>query len=64
MPVLRLTNLWRQVAPIVGGKLIEGLCADVAAPERLGGDNLVKGGEWLFHGGTDRRRLITNLQKY
>lgn len=42
-------HLWRQVATGV----IKGLGADVATPERLGGDNITQRREGLFHGGTD-----------
>lgn len=57
-------DLWRQVAAVAGGEVIEGLGADVTAPEWLGGDNVVQGGEWLFHWGTDGWRLITHLGGY
>ena len=57
-------DLWRQVAAVAGGELVEGLGTDVAAPEWLGGDNVVQGREWLFHWSTDGGRLITNLEKY
>lgn len=57
-------NLWRQVAPVAGGELVKGLGANVAAPEWLGGDDIVQRREGLFHRGTDGRRLITHLQAY
>lgn len=53
-------DLWRQVAAVAGGELVEGLGADVAAPEWLGGDDVVEGREGLFHWGTDGGRLITH----
>lgn len=57
-------DLWRQVAAVAGGELVEGLGADIAAPEWLGGHNIVQGREWLFHWGTDGGRLITHLEKH
>lgn len=56
------TDLWRQVAAVAGGELVEGLGGDVAAPEWLGGDDVVQGIEGLFHWGTDGGRLIAHLQ--
>lgn len=55
-------DLWRQVAAVARGELVEGLGADVAAPEWLGGDDVVQRREGLFHWGTDGRRLITHLE--
>ena len=50
--------LWGKVAAAV----VEGLGVDVAAPDWLGGDNVVQRREWLFDWGTDRGRLITHLK--
>lgn len=36
-------DLWRQVAAVAGGELVEWLGADVAAPDWLGGDNVIQG---------------------
>lgn len=58
----RGADLWRQVASVAGSELVEGLCADVAAPERLGGDDVVELGEGLLHGGADRGRLVAHLE--
>lgn len=55
-------DLWRQVAAVAGGELVEGLGADVVAPEWLGGDDVIQGREGLFHWGTDRGRLIAHLE--
>lgn len=41
--------LWRQVAAVAGGELVERLRSDVAAPEWLGGDDVVQRRERLFH---------------
>lgn len=59
-----MADLWRQVAAVAGGELVEGLGADVAAPEWLGGHDVVQRGEGLFHWRTDRGKLITHLEEY
>lgn len=56
------TDLGGQVAPVAGGELVEGLGAHVAAPEGLGGDDIVQRREGLLHRGADGRRLVTHLQ--
>lgn len=43
--------------------VIKELRADVAAPEWLSGD-ITQRREGIFHGGTDRWRLDTHLQKH
>ena len=59
-----INYLWRQVAAVAAGELVEGLGADVAAPEWLDGHNVVQGRKWLFHWGADGGRLITRLEEY
>ena len=59
--VVRCTDLWGKVAAGAGGELGEGLGAHVAAPEGLGGDHAVDGGEGLLHGAADGGSLLTHL---
>lgn len=59
-----VADLWRQVAAVAGGELIEGLCAHIAASEWLGGDNAVQGREGFFHRGTDGGWLVTHLERH
>lgn len=56
------SDLWRQVAAVAGGELVERLRLYVASPEGLGGDDVVERGEGLLDRRAEGGRVVAHLQ--
>lgn len=55
-------DLWRQVAAVAGGELVERLRPHVASPERLGGDDVAQRREGLLDRRAEGGRVVAHLR--